>query len=292
MTQEDLYKILEVPEDASDEKIKSAYREKVKIHHPDKQGGNEEEFKRVQNAYDILSDEKKRKEYDMRRQFGYGFDPNLGHFSMGGFGNLSDLFNAFRKGSAFHGMVKGRSRKYKFAITLEEVLSGKKATFNHKVQHPNGEETEEQKQIEFPKGIKNGLTYSISGMGDFPPAGHNGVRGDVHIQVVYEHENDIEVDDAGNVIKQMYVPYYDFLLGTTLEVSLIEGTKALVKLDPLSKNQMKFRLNGKGLPTNMGADERSDFFVIVNAQFPDKLSKEEEALLQKIKKLNKPKNAK
>jgi curved DNA-binding protein CbpA len=61
---ENYYRILDVPYNASLSKIKEAYRQKVKEVHPDKQKGNAEQFKRVKEAYEILSDLEKRKRYD------------------------------------------------------------------------------------------------------------------------------------------------------------------------------------------------------------------------------------
>lgn len=59
-----LYTILDVENEASPEDIKKAYRKKAQAHHPDKEGGDEELFKEIQKAYEILSDANKRKHYD------------------------------------------------------------------------------------------------------------------------------------------------------------------------------------------------------------------------------------
>lgn len=59
-----LYEILDVPEDASESDIKKAYRKKAQANHPDKEGGDTEVFQAIQKAYEILSDENKRKHYD------------------------------------------------------------------------------------------------------------------------------------------------------------------------------------------------------------------------------------
>ncbi len=133
---EDYYDILGVSKDASQEEIKKAYRKKAHKHHPDK-GGDEEKFKKVNQAYQVLSDEKKRKQYD---QFGKAGAKGRGGFGGrgGGFqGNfqgaefnaedLGDIFGEFFGGGGF----SGRSRKQKggniqidMAITLEEAFTG------------------------------------------------------------------------------------------------------------------------------------------------------------------------
>jgi molecular chaperone DnaJ len=85
MTDEDYYSILGISKDASQEEIKKAYRKKAHKHHPDKSDGDEEKFKKVSEAYDVLSDEKKRAKYD---KFGKNFDQAGG----GGFGGAGGGF--------------------------------------------------------------------------------------------------------------------------------------------------------------------------------------------------------
>ncbi len=94
----DYYTTLGIPRTASPDDIKKAYRKLAHQYHPDKQGGNEAKFKEVNEAYQILSDPKKRESYDS-----FGFAYNDGGFSAGGgsaFGgqDFSDFFNSFGGG--------------------------------------------------------------------------------------------------------------------------------------------------------------------------------------------------
>ena len=68
---ENYYQVLGVTENATKDEIKKAFKEKSKITHPDK-GGSEEEFKKINNAYSILSDDEKKRQYDMQRQNPFG----------------------------------------------------------------------------------------------------------------------------------------------------------------------------------------------------------------------------
>jgi DnaJ-class molecular chaperone len=100
---EDYYKILGVPENASQEDIKKAYRRLAHQHHPDRKSGSETKFKEINAAYQTLSDSEKRARYDALRRygaFGYGaagepfeFSFDFGGPRSGGFGAFEDLLS-------------------------------------------------------------------------------------------------------------------------------------------------------------------------------------------------------
>ncbi|MEK7139018.1 MAG: DnaJ domain-containing protein [Patescibacteria group bacterium] len=91
----DYYTILNVPRTASQEEIKKAYRKLAHQYHPDKKGGDEAKFKEVNEAYQVLSDPKKKSNYD-----NFGFAYNEGGFQNGGFdfSGYSDFFSGARGG--------------------------------------------------------------------------------------------------------------------------------------------------------------------------------------------------
>ncbi len=122
---EDYYDILGVSENASQEDIKKAFRQKAKEYHPDK-GGNEDLFKKINAAYDILSDENKKRDYDNQRNFG-----NIGADT--GFPPEFDFHNFFT--NAFGRQNKNNRRQQNFInkgenlsitlnLTLEEIYNG------------------------------------------------------------------------------------------------------------------------------------------------------------------------
>ena len=123
----DLYEILDVPRDAADEEIKRAYRRKARTHHPDT-GGDEEEFKELTTAYEVLRNPQARSNYD---QFGDPRGPGgLGGADVSGFGDLSDLIDAFFGGGFGGGRTAtrtsnaGRDALVDVVLTLQEAATG------------------------------------------------------------------------------------------------------------------------------------------------------------------------
>lgn len=126
----DFYDILGIKKDASKDEIKRAYRKLAHQYHPDKKGGDEKKFKEINEAYQVLGDENKRRQYD---QFGRTFNGNAGP-GAGGFnygGGFSEGFDGFDLGDIFSGVEDilgglggfgGRSRRKRgsdIAINLE-----------------------------------------------------------------------------------------------------------------------------------------------------------------------------
>ncbi|OGY36655.1 MAG: molecular chaperone DnaJ [Candidatus Andersenbacteria bacterium RIFCSPHIGHO2_12_FULL_45_11b] len=149
----DYYETLGVVRTATQDEIKKAYRKLAHKHHPDKKGGDEEQFKKINQAYEVLSDKQKRAQYD---QFGQG-EPTAGFggFSQGGFtinmddiGGFGDIFDMFSGGG--RGRSRGRARgsdvETDIEISFRESASGLKKTIQHRIYttcskcHGNGAE--------------------------------------------------------------------------------------------------------------------------------------------------------
>jgi molecular chaperone DnaJ len=141
-TKRDYYEVLGVDKNASDADIKKAYRKLAKQYHPDVNPGDKEaeaRFKEINEAYEVLSDPKKRSQYD---HFGHaGFDSNGGFSGFGGFGDFSnfdfggigDIFETFFGGTGFgrtgrsrNAPQKGSDLKYSMEISFEEAAFGVK----------------------------------------------------------------------------------------------------------------------------------------------------------------------
>ncbi|MCX7097307.1 MAG: molecular chaperone DnaJ [Methylococcales bacterium] len=132
-TKEDFYKLLNVDKNASDAEIKKSYRSMAMKYHPDRNADNPEvaeaKFKQIKEAYEILSDPKKRAAYD---QFGHaGVDPSMGG-RPGGFGGgegFSDIFgdvfgDIFGGGRQRGNVQRGSDLRYNLELSLEEAVAG------------------------------------------------------------------------------------------------------------------------------------------------------------------------
>ncbi|NNM81993.1 MAG: molecular chaperone DnaJ [Burkholderiales bacterium] len=129
MTKKDYYEILGIGRDASEEDIKKSYRKLAMKFHPDRNPDDpkaEEQFKEAKEAYETLSDPKKRATYD---QFGHaGFEPGAGGFGggfSGGFADaFGDIFGDILGGRGRSNVYRGADLQYNLEITLEEAARG------------------------------------------------------------------------------------------------------------------------------------------------------------------------
>lgn len=144
----DYYEVLGVAKSASDDEIKKAFRKLAVKYHPDKEGGSEEKFKEINEAYEVLKDKQKRQRYD---QFGHagvggaaggsaGGNPFEGfnfngqdiHFDFGGGGAFGDIFSQFFGGTAeqTYGPKRGRDVETRVTLNFEEAIFGKDVKIN------------------------------------------------------------------------------------------------------------------------------------------------------------------
>jgi molecular chaperone DnaJ len=130
------YDILGVNKNASQDEIKKAFRKKAVEHHPDK-GGSEEKFKEVSEAYEILSNEEKRRNYD---RFGKEGNPFANGSGGGGFDDIFSHFNdIFGRGfnhQQRRQVRKGSSLRVQLQVTLEEVMKGTTKKVKYRRQKP------------------------------------------------------------------------------------------------------------------------------------------------------------
>lgn len=137
---------------------------------------------------------------------------------------------------------------------------------------------EEVISINIPAGVAEGMQLSVSGKGNMGPRG--GVPGDLII-VIEETENELLKRDGMNLFYDHFISFTDAALGTQIEVPTIDG-KAKIKIEPGTQSGKVLRLKAKGLP-EVNSYSRGDILVNINVWTPQQLTKDEKAMMEKIR---------
>lgn len=137
---------------------------------------------------------------------------------------------------------------------------------------------EEVINVDIPAGVEEGMQLSLNGKGNAGPRG--GYPGDLIIAVQVEEHEHIK-RDGQHLMYDLYVNFVDAVLGTSVEIPTIEG-KAKIKIEPGVQAGKILRLKGKGVP-HINGYGRGDFMIHVNVWTPQKVSKEEKELLEKLR---------
>ena len=282
------YDILGVTKNATPDDIKKAYRVLAKKYHPDinKNPGAEEKFKEIADAYEVVGDEGRRKHYD-KRSSGPEFDwSRTGTQDSWGGMNMDDIMEDL-KGTGFEKnfehifghqfnkkAARGADVKLELTITLEDVYYGISREINV---------TDTAFRITVDKGINDGHLLRIKNKGHNHPLNSQAPKGDVIITVRIL-DNPLFKRLGDNLEMIVDVPHLTAILGGTLRVPIIGGTIELT-LPELTEQGKRFRIKGKGLPVYKQEGEFGDLYVKINIKTPDKISKEEKELYNKLKQI-------
>ena len=297
---EDYYQVLGVKKDASKEEIKKAYRKLAMKYHPDHTKGDkaaEEKFKKISEAYAVLSDEKKRKEYDtfgaegFRQRFsqedifkGFDFGDIFREFGFGGDffsgrGRGSGMRFNFGGGSPFgpqagqqQARMKGSDLVYELPLTLREVASGTTKTIS--LQHQG---YSQKVTVKIPKGLISGKKLRLAGKGSPSPVG--GPPGDLYVQVrVRPHP--IFKREGADLYCEMPISFVTAALGGELDVPTLEG-RVKLKIPAETQSGKLFRLRSKGV-ISLHDGSRGDLLCRVSVETPVNLSDKQRDLLREL----------
>lgn len=267
-----LYDTLGVSKGASSDEIKKAYRRLARKYHPDinKEKGAEDKFKEINAAYEILSDEKKRAQYDRYGDSMFGgqsfsdFTRSAGNANMndfinelfrnfggGGFGGFGSN-SGFRSGG-FGGFGEDLDINAELLIPFDTAILGGEQGIKI-----NGESI----KIKIPHGIKNGEKLRIRGKGKVA----GGQRGDLIVQVKLGKSDEYERDDD-DLYKKCDISLKTALFGASVKVQT-PRKEVSVKIPPNSKNAQKIRLKGYGVQ-NRKSDIYGDMYLILNVVLPN-----------------------
>ena len=273
------YETLGVPETATADEIKRAYRKLASQHHPDK-GGDTKKFQEIQTAYDTLGDDGKRRQYDMQQN---GVGGQQFHFHTGGMNNpdISEIFRSFGFGGAnpfeFHQRPQQRRNKdLRIEIPVPLVTTLEEQTKTVQVKTTNGENT--TVEVKIPRGITNGTSIRYSGLGD--NLFNTIPRGDLYVQINV-HNADNFVVNGVDLYTTISVNCLLATVGGTVTVDSLDGKTFELTLPAGTQPGMKFRLAGQGLYV-LNSTHRGDLYVELALTVPQNLLPEQLELVRSI----------
>ena len=262
------YETLGVPQGASDEDIKRAYRKLAAQHHPDKQGGNTAKFQEIQSAYETLSDPVKRQQHDNPNPFGQG-GPGGSHFEFQFGGGPEDIFAQFFNQSGFgHNPFqrqqqprRNKDLRINISVTLAESLVEQQRSVS--VQTTNGDRF--NVDVNIPRGVGNGTTIKYTQMGDnfFESL----TRGDLYVIINVIPDDKFEVHGI-SLLTRLEINSLDAILGCDKIIRGIDNKEYSIKIPRSCQFGTKFGLQGQGL-YQMNSGVRGDLIVEVVIKTPN-----------------------
>ncbi|MCJ7616746.1 MAG: DnaJ domain-containing protein [Desulfobacterales bacterium] len=301
MSETDYYKMLGVNKNATEAEIKKAYRKLAMKYHPDHAKDDkdaEAKFKKISEAYAVLSDKEKRKQYDTFGSTGFrqrysqedifrGFDLSdiLKEFGFGG----TDYFTGRGRdgtGYSFGGetpfgaqsrqrqaRIKGTDFVYELPLTLQEVASGTSKTVQFKSAGHN-----EKITVKIPKGLVSGKKLRLAGKGG--PSPYGGPSGDLYI-VSKVYDDPLFTVKGYDLYTNTEIKLSEAILGTSITVPTIYQKELRIKISPCTKHKTTMRLSGHGLPYVKGK-EKGDLYVLINVNMPKDLTQKQKKLIEEL----------
>lgn len=304
MEYKDYYKILGIDRKANKDEIKKAYRKLAKKYHPDLNPNNkeaQEKFKDINEAYEVLGDDNKRKQFDTfgsghNFRHGQNFDPSQfgfenfgnGHrytYTTGGGENFSDFFNMFfggknfGLGDLFNGKKKVRNPfnkskantqlKYEseISITVEEGYKGVTKQVSLKIGNEN-----KSLSVKIPKGILPGKKIKIKGE-------KAGINGNVYLKINFIKDEKLKLEGL-DLYKEIDIYPWDAVFGTKAVVETLSG-KIKVSIPENMETSKKIRISNKGYRDMKG--NTGDLYIVTNIVNPPNLTDKQKELYKQLK---------
>jgi DnaJ-class molecular chaperone len=294
----DYYEVLGVPRTADEQQIKAAFRRLAMRYHPDRNPGDPsaaERFKEINEAYAVLSDPEKRRQYD---RFGPDWERFQGTGERGSpFGDvhveyrnlspedLEDLFGGGGPfGSFFHDLfgtgfrgadvgTHGSDVEAEAQISLEEAFTGVTRTVEI-----GGRRGRRLVQVRIPAGVRDGTRIRVAGQGERGPAGR---AGDLYLRVhVRPHPTFRREGDDLHV--RVPVPLDVAILGGEVLVPTLTGKQVALRVPAGSQNGSRLRLRGLGMPSLRGGG-RGDLYAELDLRLPEPMPPEARELAERLR---------
>lgn len=303
MEYKDYYSILGVDRKADQDTIKRAYRKLARKYHPDvsKETNAEEQFKNVQEAYEVLKDPEKRSAYDSlgaNWKSGQDFRPPPGwdggtrFYHAGGAGGhqfseedlsgfsdfFSDLFGGSQRGfgggraQARQFKQRGADQRAKVEITLEEAFKG--ASRNLTLQTPemdaagNVQQNVRTLKVNIPAGVTQGQQLRLASQGG--PGVGGMPNGDLYLEIDIRPHRLYTVQGKDIYMKLPLTPW-EAALGSDIRIPTLGGAVGL-KITAGAQSGQKLRLKGRGMPGKGGP---GDQYAVLEIQTPPAHSEEQ-----------------
>ncbi|MCB0991575.1 MAG: DnaJ C-terminal domain-containing protein [Acidimicrobiales bacterium] len=292
----DYYATLGVKPDATAKEITKAYRKLAREYHPDATGGDDEKFKEISAAYDVVGDAETRKEYDEARRIGpgaAGFSGGPFTGAPGGFqvrfddmsdvGGLGDIFGGLfgRRGGpgARSAGIRGVDQEARLHLGFNEAVNGVTTTVHLSTDVPTAtgiERRTREVKVRIPPGVDDGQRIRLKGKGG--PGRGGGEPGDLYVVIdVQPHE--IFGRSGRDLTITVPISFPEAALGASVKVPTFDNSTVTLKVPPGTRSGKTFRVKGRGVATSKGT---GDLLVTVEVVVPQKLTKKEREAIEAL----------
>ena len=251
------YDVLGVNKNASQDEIKKAFRNLSKKYHPDKNGGDDSKFKEINEAYDILGDESKRRQYDNPNPFG-GFNP-------GGFTWSWNSHNV---------RPMPQNIEVHIEISLTEAYYG----CNRNVRIGS-----KSFNIDIPKGVTTGKVVVYAGQGGkgYDPLTGQEKYGDLYVRISVRSTDKMYLNNDGTLEMMVAIDWIDAILGCEMNLDVFDKT-ANIRVPKYTQNGGYVLAAGKGFP-KFKSDGYTNLKVNFIVKMPRSLSNSHIEMLETIR---------
>lgn len=285
---ENFYNTLGVNENANPDEIKRAYRKLANQHHPDR-GGDTAKFQEIQRAYETLSDDQRRQQYDMQRNGMGGFPGGPGfHFNVNGQpfggGNMDDIFRTFGfsfgqpGGDPFAQFRQQPKRNKDMRIEIHMDLAETLTTQNKTIEVRTSNGKSHTVDVTIPRGIHHGSSIKYPGLGDnffesLP-------RGDLYVNFIVRPNPKFEVQNI-DLFTGIDIDCLRAIIGCEQEYQTLDGRTYTITIPPGTQAGTRFRVANQGLYVP-NQNNRGSLYLVANITVPVNLDSKTLETIQQL----------
>lgn len=266
----DYYQILGVSENASEQELKSAFRRLAKQHHPDT-GGDPESFKKLNEAYTVLSNPEQRHAYNVARQGVHSQNTQRNQYHYPNEDQINDIFNSIFGSRIYNPPQQNQNLKMILTVALSSVLEDQVRLIQ-----VNTGKAIKTLEVRVPRGIRNGAVITYPGYGKDTVT--NAPPGDLYIEIAIE--NDPKFIRRGNdLISEITVDCLQAITGTDITFRSIRGNNLRLHVAPGTQPGHVMRIPNYGLPS-LEENTVGDQYITVSITVPKNLSEKSLELIK------------